>query len=456
MPRPTPRTTVTALAVLLVVGAIMVRLRKLRTQAYLQAGLIERPGHRQGQGLIEHGGGGPTSLSSPSPSQWVPAASVCPPSPPGAADLGPVVPISDQATAQSYAQAYEQTHEQPPAPVPAAVEGALGQVLPVAVREQHEALLDQAALLQKLQPAQAAAWAAGSAPEQDQQGWDKSGRQTQVRDQPHWDGRGRDEQGQPERDHPTAHQPRHARRRSPIEHAGRMAEVLLALAATVIVWLTAFAFAPTMFGWDSRVVISGSMEPRIHTGDVVVIKKTTQDLAAGHLVTFHDQAQPGRIMTHRLVQRREDGQWITKGDANANQDSTPVPESAIIGQPKLVVPAIGLPTYWRATGTYPTARLVLLGLVGVALLVVRALGTNASRAASVRVASDARHIWLPAQRQAGAPGVRPSAGWHPQQGHHAQQQSNPDRNSNGHSSSDDNHPDIQEDLISENHTNRTN
>ncbi len=180
---------------------------------------------------------------------------------------------------------------------------------------------------------------------------------------------------------------RHARQRSPMELAGSVADGVLAFLAATTAWLVVFAFAPTAFGWDSRVVISGSMMPKIRIGDVVVIQRTTRGLKPGGLVTFHDQAIPGRIMTHRLVKQRDDGQWITRGDANRSDDSTPLPESAIIGQPRMVVPVVGLPTYWRTSGKTPVGPLLVAVLALVLLVAVRTAGANAADRHRRRVAS---------------------------------------------------------------------
>lgn len=212
---------------------------------------------------------------------------------------------------------------------------------------------------------------------------------------------------QPEPFAPETRLPRHARQRGMLERLGQVADLLLAFAAATLIWLSFIAFTPTLFGWDSRVVISGSMTPRINTGDVVVIQKTTNGLAPGGLVTFHDQAQPGRIMTHRLVRQLPNGQWITKGDANASQDSTPVPVSAVIGRPRLVVPLVGLPTYWRAAGEYPTTRLVMGATALLVLLGLRTAGAQQRDAARRgRVASTPTPVQLarllPRQRQPGA------------------------------------------------------
>jgi signal peptidase len=141
---------------------------------------------------------------------------------------------------------------------------------------------------------------------------------------------------------------------------------------TTSLWLAVYAFAPYLIGWQPRSVISGSMQPSIRPGDVVVVKPGVPRLIPGVLVTFQDPAQPGRVLTHRVLRLNDDGTWTTKGDANQTADSTPLHTSAILGQPRLVVPLIGLPAYWRLQGRVPPAG-IATGVVLLLLLLARRL-----------------------------------------------------------------------------------
>ncbi|MGH3265711.1 MAG: signal peptidase I, partial [Trebonia sp.] len=95
---------------------------------------------------------------------------------------------------------------------------------------------------------------------------------------------------------------------------------------TVVIGLAAWTFMPRALGWQSRVVMTGSMRPRIDPGDVIVAAPVApDDVHAGQVVLVRDPAQPDRALVHRVVQVRPDGQLITQGDANRDADSTPVP-----------------------------------------------------------------------------------------------------------------------------------
>jgi len=144
--------------------------------------------------------------------------------------------------------------------------------------------------------------------------------------------------------------------------AGHASGLVLRMALTGILAATlglmAWAVMPLAAGWHGRVVLSGSMQPAIDPGDVVLAVPTDPSaLRPGQAVVFRDPARPGRVDVHRIVRRNSDGTFITRGDANAQADSTPVPAANIIGLPRLRVPWVGLPQYWRQQRNY-----VALGL----------------------------------------------------------------------------------------------
>jgi signal peptidase I len=75
---------------------------------------------------------------------------------------------------------------------------------------------------------------------------------------------------------------------------------------------------PLAFGGRPLVVLSGSMEPTLSTGDVVVVKRVRpEDAHAGDVVTYRNPE--GSLVTHRVrAVRRHAARFelVTKGDAN--------------------------------------------------------------------------------------------------------------------------------------------
>ncbi|GAA1747341.1 ice-binding family protein [Kocuria aegyptia] len=136
---------------------------------------------------------------------------------------------------------------------------------------------------------------------------------------------------------------------------GAAAQIYLVLLAT----LAAIALIPALFGWHSTVIETGSMEPHIDPGDVVVLAALPDDqqVPLGGVVQFTSpaEAQPSgveRSVLHRIVIDHEDGTYATAGDANADVDSTPLVREQITGQARLLVPFIGLPALWLGTGQH--------------------------------------------------------------------------------------------------------
>jgi signal peptidase len=90
-------------------------------------------------------------------------------------------------------------------------------------------------------------------------------------------------------------------------------------------------------------VLSGSMEPAIHMGSVVIVKPTT-DYKIGDTITFGLNTKTQIPTTHRIAEVRvQDGQTVykTKGDANNAEDSKEILTKDIIGKVYFSVPYAG-------------------------------------------------------------------------------------------------------------------
>lgn len=127
------------------------------------------------------------------------------------------------------------------------------------------------------------------------------------------------------------------------------------IAATIVwvqLWLLLWAVVPVLLGWQPTVIVSGSMQPLVRIGDVVLIQSDPDPdrLTVGSIITFDDPDLPGRLVTHRLVAIHDDGMLTTRGDANADADPTPVHRDAVQGMGRVLVPSVGLPMAWAARG----------------------------------------------------------------------------------------------------------
>ena len=91
-----------------------------------------------------------------------------------------------------------------------------------------------------------------------------------------------------------------------------------------------------------KIVESGSMEPTILTGSLVIIKPATS-YAVGDIITF-TSVSADVPTTHRIVGIREaSGQkfFMTKGDANEEADTNETALRSVIGKVALAVPYVG-------------------------------------------------------------------------------------------------------------------
>lgn len=96
-------------------------------------------------------------------------------------------------------------------------------------------------------------------------------------------------------------------------------------------------------GWTPVVITSGSMEPLLEPGDVVLAApEQADDLGVGSIAVFHDPVR-GDLVTHRVVEVDPGGSYQTKGDANQSRDQAPVSPDQLVGAGRLVVPLVGAP-----------------------------------------------------------------------------------------------------------------
>jgi signal peptidase len=163
----------------------------------------------------------------------------------------------------------------------------------------------------------------------------------------------------------------------------------------VIGGLVLCSIAPKVLGWHSDVVLTGSMEPYLRPGDLVVYQPTPASrVLPGQIILVHDPAHPGHLLSHRYMRRDTAGQMVTRGDANGHDDSTPVSEGALIGVARLNIPRVGLPlVWWRQDHRGRTAATALC-LFGVTLL---AAGTGTRKPRRVGAHRAGAHRAQPGQ-----------------------------------------------------------
>jgi signal peptidase I len=118
--------------------------------------------------------------------------------------------------------------------------------------------------------------------------------------------------------------------------------------------LAACALLPMLTGLSGAIVQSGSMEPHIGVGDVVLSRALPADSPPpmGRVVTFRAPAGSATsgFVLHRVVGANHNGSLVTAGDANADADSAALDRRNILSVASLLIPWIGLPAFWATTG----------------------------------------------------------------------------------------------------------
>jgi signal peptidase len=114
---------------------------------------------------------------------------------------------------------------------------------------------------------------------------------------------------------------------------------------------------PLAFHAHPLVVLSGSMEPALMTGDVSVVRSIAPlDARPGDVVTFRDPDDADRLITHRVRDMHVQGAAVvfrTRGDANTASEHWQVASSEEIGRVVYRVPKLGwVLMYARSKGLF--------------------------------------------------------------------------------------------------------
>lgn len=158
-----------------------------------------------------------------------------------------------------------------------------------------------------------------------------------------------------------------------LKSAGRILSILLTLALAFILACNVYLIAarsitgqrqPTVFGYSSAVVISGSMSGTIEVNDMI-IARSAESYGPGDIISFDTGSS---IVTHRILEVTPEG-FITKGDANNTADIQPVTPDQVVGKVVLVIPGVGS----LIEGLRTPLGMMCITLLGITLIVVPSL-----------------------------------------------------------------------------------
>lgn len=137
--------------------------------------------------------------------------------------------------------------------------------------------------------------------------------------------------------------------------------ILLLIGVVLMVYFADLTLQKNRTEWKAPiygayVILSGSMEPTIMTGDAIIIRRASVDnLKVGDIVTYksYDPSRYGIMITHRIIDiNNEDGTtaYVTKGDSKSNtRDPLLVKPEQVYGKVVMVIPKIGYIQVFLAT-----------------------------------------------------------------------------------------------------------
>lgn len=141
----------------------------------------------------------------------------------------------------------------------------------------------------------------------------------------------------------------------------KICSILSTLIIIVFAAVAAVLILPALFGCKSMAVVSGSMEPAIPVGSIVVVKEVDANtLEVGDIISY--RLSGNTMVTHRIATvDAENNALITKGDANEVEDANPVVFSNVVGKELFHVPLLGYLSIYIKTP---------LGIVGVCAVLI--------------------------------------------------------------------------------------
>lgn len=92
-----------------------------------------------------------------------------------------------------------------------------------------------------------------------------------------------------------------------------------------------------IFGYKPYIVLTGSMNPTFYPDDIVLVQKQ-DEYQVGDILTCDTGANS--YVTHRLIEIKPNGNFVTQGDANPSPDGERDP-STVVGKVVYIIPKLG-------------------------------------------------------------------------------------------------------------------
>ena len=146
----------------------------------------------------------------------------------------------------------------------------------------------------------------------------------------------------------------------------KTAEYIGITVALLIMGAAVFTYVAPHWGWQVNAVLSGSMEPALRVGSIVVSSPVRpEEIQVGDIITFNTSAVDSGTVTHRVnaIVRQSPYVFETKGDANESADVFTVPGRSLVGRVVFQMPFLGYLTQFMKTATGFFATVVVPGIL---------------------------------------------------------------------------------------------
>lgn len=105
-----------------------------------------------------------------------------------------------------------------------------------------------------------------------------------------------------------------------------------------------------VLGYTPYTVLSSSMIPEFHAGDLVYVKRTAPERIESGMILAFVANEDFMVVTHRVLEAdHENRQFITKGDANDSRDMYPVLYENVLGVVRFSVPKLGYLSHYLSS-----------------------------------------------------------------------------------------------------------
>lgn len=133
----------------------------------------------------------------------------------------------------------------------------------------------------------------------------------------------------------------------------KISVLMTAFVLFISLFLIGIIWFPSILGYKTFTVETGSMDPTIKEGSMIYVEPFSEleDYQVGDIVTFTD-TEKEKSFTHRIVAIDEkEGLFTTKGDANEIEDLEPVSADYAVGKVRMTIPVLGyIAMFFKLTG----------------------------------------------------------------------------------------------------------